>query len=271
MDRREETIRLWFDMWLRGEDFGIRDIFTEDAAYTESWGPAYRGSAAIGHWFQEWNTRGRVLVWAIHRFFHSGDQTAVTWFFQCQMGKEPPTGFEGVSVARWTEGGKISSLVEYCCEPEQYDPYRNGPDPVFDSKDRTSYEKFAGSTSKETMLGNVMVDCPDAETLQKFYGTLLGWEQCCMYGCPAVRSSNGIAFLFSTVPEYIPPVWPEEEGAQQKQMHFDFQVEDVPEAVKKAEFLGAVQAKAQFGGEHFTTMLDPAGHPFCLCQKQQLP
>ena len=52
MDRREETIRLWFDMWLRGEDFGIRDIFTEDAAYTESWGPAYRGSAAIGHWFQ---------------------------------------------------------------------------------------------------------------------------------------------------------------------------------------------------------------------------
>ena len=54
-------------------------------------------------------------------------------------------------------------------------------------------------------------------------------------------------------------------------MHFDFQVEDVPEAVKKAEFLGAVQAKAQFGGEHFTTMLDPAGHPFCLCQKQQLP
>lgn len=148
MDRREETIRLWFDMWLRGEDFGIRDIFTEDAAYTESWGPAYRGSAAIGHWFREWNTRGRVLVWDIHRFFHSGDQTAVTWFFQCQMGKEPPTGFEGVSVARWTEGGKISSLVEYCCEPEQYDPYRNGPDPVFNSKGQASYEKFAGSTSK---------------------------------------------------------------------------------------------------------------------------
>lgn len=148
MDRREETIRLWFDMWLRGEDFGIRDIFTEDAAYTESWGPAYHGSAAIGHWFREWNTRGRVLVWDIHRFFHSGDQTAVTWFFQCQMGKEPPTGFEGVSVARWTEGGKIGSLLEYCCEPEQYDPYRNGPDPVFNSKDRASYEKFAGSTSK---------------------------------------------------------------------------------------------------------------------------
>ncbi len=35
-----------------------------------------------------------------------------------------------------------------------------------------------------------------------------------------------------------------------------------------AEALGAVQAKARFGGEEdFATMLDPAGHPICLCRK----
>ena len=119
----------------------------------------------------------------------------------------------------------------------------------------------------EIVLGNVMVDGPDAQKLQRFYGELLGWEQCVLYGDPAVRSSSGAVFLFSSVPDYVPPVWPEEAGQQQKQMHFDFQVEDVQAAVRRAEALGAVRAKAQFGGEHFTTMLDPAGHPFCLCRK----
>ncbi len=120
---------------------------------------------------------------------------------------------------------------------------------------------------KEILLGNVMVDCADAALLQRFYGELLGWEQRQLYGCPAVRSAGGVVFLFTQEADYVPPVWPEEAGRQQKQMHFDFQVESVPEAVQRAEALGAVKAKAQFGGEEFVTMLDPAGHPFCLCQK----
>lgn len=120
----------------------------------------------------------------------------------------------------------------------------------------------------EVGLGNVMVDCDDAGQLQRFYGELLDWEQCWMYGCPAVRNSGGIVFLFAQEDDYVPPVWPEVDGCQQKQMHFDFQVENVAEYVKKAEELGAVKAEAQFGGEdEFITMLDPAGHPFCLCKK----
>ena len=50
-------------------------------------------------------------------------------------------------------------------------------------------------------------------------------------------------------------------------MHFDFQVEDVAAAVRRAVALGAVKAAAQFGGDDFVTLLDPAGHPFCLCRK----
>lgn len=117
----------------------------------------------------------------------------------------------------------------------------------------------------EISLGDVLVDCADADKLRGFYAGLLGWETCELYGSPAVRSKNGITFLFVQDEDYVPPVWPEEDGKQQKQMHFDFQVPDVPKAVGKAEALGAVKAKAQFGGNDFTTMLDPAGHPFCLC------
>lgn len=119
----------------------------------------------------------------------------------------------------------------------------------------------------EVTLGNVMVDCDDEKKLQKFYGELLGWEMCELYARPAVRSSSGIVFLFIEEEDYIRPVWPEEAGRQQKQMHFDFQVDNVMEMVKKAENLGAAKSAVQFGGNDFVTMFDPAGHPFCLCQK----
>ena len=119
----------------------------------------------------------------------------------------------------------------------------------------------------EVVLGNVMVDCDDERKLQRFYGEFLGWEMCELFARPAVSSSSGIVFLFIEEKDYVPPVWPEDTGKQQKQMHFDFQVDNVAEMVKKAESLGAKKAESQFGGNDFVTMFDPAGHPFCLCRK----
>ena len=119
----------------------------------------------------------------------------------------------------------------------------------------------------EVILGNVMVDCDDERKLQKFYSKLLGWEMCELFARPAVRSSSGIVFLFIEEKDYVRPVWPEESGAQQKQMHFDFQVDDLETAVREAIALGAVKSEAQFGGSDFITLFDPAGHPFCLCRK----
>lgn len=118
---------------------------------------------------------------------------------------------------------------------------------------------------QDICLGNVMVDCNDKEKLCEFYHQLLGWEKCVMYDLPAIRSKNGIVFLFIQEDGYVPPVWPEQSGKQQKQMHFDFQVPNIPDAVQYAETLGAVKAKSQYGGDDFVTMIDPAGHPFCLC------
>ena len=85
MEQRERTVRLWFDMWLRGEGLGIQRIFAPDCVYTESWGPRYEGREKIAHWFREWNGRGRVVRWDIRQFFHRGDQTVAEWYFQDTM------------------------------------------------------------------------------------------------------------------------------------------------------------------------------------------
>ncbi len=118
-------------------------------------------------------------------------------------------------------------------------------------------------------LGNIGVDCQDAARLQDFYAALLGWEKCELYECLAVRSQDGVVFLFDPARDYdyVRPVWPEMPGRQQKQMHFDFQVDDLAAAVAQAIEFGAVKAENQYGGEHFVTFFDPEGHPFCLCAK----
>ena len=43
MKQREDTIRKWFSLWLDSREAELSDLFTEDAAYIESWGPEYPG------------------------------------------------------------------------------------------------------------------------------------------------------------------------------------------------------------------------------------
>ena len=59
------------------QDLGIDNIFAEDVIYTESWSPKYNNRQIVKHWFQEWNTRGKVVVWEIKQFFHKGNKTIV--------------------------------------------------------------------------------------------------------------------------------------------------------------------------------------------------
>lgn len=81
MNEREKIIQLWFEMWLTKQDLGIDNIFTEDVIYTESWSPQYNNRQIVKHWFQEWNTRGKVVVWEIKQFFHKENTTIVEWYF----------------------------------------------------------------------------------------------------------------------------------------------------------------------------------------------
>lgn len=136
MEKREETIHLWFDMWLKKCDLGIPDIFSEDAIYTESWGPEYHGSLKIKLWFDEWNRRGTVLQWDIKQYFHKGDQTIVEWYFKNTMDDGKIEAFDGMSLIKWTQDGRIRSLKEFGCNTNNYDPYQNGDVPQF--KDNSS-------------------------------------------------------------------------------------------------------------------------------------
>ena len=118
-------------MWLRKQDMGIRDVFSDDAVYVESWGPEYHGAAKIKLWFDEWNTRGSVCRWDIRRYFHDGDWTAVEWYFEDAMNDGKAEAFEGMSLIQWTGDGKICFLKEFGCNESRYDPYQNGKTPQF--------------------------------------------------------------------------------------------------------------------------------------------
>lgn len=130
-EKREAAIRRWFEMWLKKEDLGIRDIFAPDAVYIESWGPEYHGAEKIRHWFREWNTRGTVLQWDILQFFHTGDQTVAEWYFRNRMDDGHEDVFDGMSLVRWNEKGQMVFLKEFGCNRNRYDPYRDGPKPRF--------------------------------------------------------------------------------------------------------------------------------------------
>ena len=136
MEKREEIIRLWFDMWLQKADLGILDIFADNALYIESWGPEYKGSEKIKHWFDEWNTRGTVFQWDIKQYFHKGNQTVVEWYFKNAMNDGRVEAFDGISLIEWTPDDKICFLKEFGCNENRYDPYQESETPYF--KDENS-------------------------------------------------------------------------------------------------------------------------------------
>lgn len=119
------------------------------------------------------------------------------------------------------------------------------------------------------------VDCKEPYTLAKFYAALLNWEivfhddNWACVGAPGTAQGAYPGIMFQRNPEYYPPVWPVEAGAQQQMAHLDFVVNDLKKAVQYAVQCGARIADEQFSDE-WRVMLDPAGHPFCLCQMKSV-
>jgi catechol 2,3-dioxygenase-like lactoylglutathione lyase family enzyme len=112
-----------------------------------------------------------------------------------------------------------------------------------------------------TTLMGVMIDCPDAEALSRFYAELLGK--------PVTYQGDGVAMigddgahpvLFQQVAEYIPPAWPD--PARPQQFHLDVRVADIDVAERSALAVGATRLPGQ--GENWRVYADPVGKPFCL-------
>lgn len=116
------------------------------------------------------------------------------------------------------------------------------------------------------------LDCPDAAALADFYARLLGWRALVSpddSGWVSVVPPEGEEFGFEIacqrIDDYRAPDWPE--GPIPQQAHIDFYVDSLEEGVAAAEAAGAMCHPHQPSERgSFVVLIDPAGHPFCLCR-----
>lgn len=116
------------------------------------------------------------------------------------------------------------------------------------------------------MWWGTAIEAPDPGALARFYSELLGWtighEE---PGTTVLVAAGNTFVVFQQATGYQAPVWPPVDGQQRPMMHFDFQVADLDSAVAEAVALGASLAAEQ-PQDNVRVLLDPAGHPFCLCR-----
>jgi predicted enzyme related to lactoylglutathione lyase len=116
------------------------------------------------------------------------------------------------------------------------------------------------------MWWGTAIEAPDPSALARFYSELVGWPIGHEEPGTAIvaPSPSGPFLVFQQATGYEEPVWPPVAGSQRPMVHFDFQVGDLDEAVAEAVELGARLADEQ-PNDSVRVMIDPAGHPFCLC------
>jgi hypothetical protein len=111
----------------------------------------------------------------------------------------------------------------------------------------------------------VVLDCPDPKTLAEFYAALLDWKVVRTDDdWWSIRGADGGQLDFQKVDGFRPPQWPGQDLPQQ--MHLDVVVDDLDVAEARVIEIGAARHEHQ-PGRTFRVFLDPAGHPFCLCEE----
>lgn len=124
-------------------------------------------------------------------------------------------------------------------------------------------------------LDLIILDCPDALQLGRFYADVLGWQ---------IEDGSDSAFTtlvppggglspdnpdgqptlaFQQIADWTEPTWPG--GAHPQQFHLDFAVSDIAAAEPGLIAAGArVHDHQPSTDGRFRVYLDPVGHPFCL-------
>ncbi|QLQ09611.1 MAG: VOC family protein [Nocardioidaceae bacterium] len=110
---------------------------------------------------------------------------------------------------------------------------------------------------------NFVFDCPDPDKLADFYANILEWETTIEEEWVEIHG-EGMRISFQKVEDYQPPVWPGQVHPQQ--LHLDVVVDNLDTAESAVLELGATKHEHQ-PGTSFRVFLDPAGHPFCLCEQ----
>lgn len=112
-------------------------------------------------------------------------------------------------------------------------------------------------------LGTVVLDVPDVDRLATFYSELTGWEVVNRDDdwITLRTGEQGPKLALQLAPDHVAPDWPGQQRPQQ--FHLDLQVADHQAAAERAVGLGA---RRLADGATWITLADPAGHPFDLCQ-----
>jgi predicted enzyme related to lactoylglutathione lyase len=122
---------------------------------------------------------------------------------------------------------------------------------------------MTGTTAIAT-LAMVNLDCEDPRALAEFYHEVLGWQVTHSEDTYAMITDGGTSIGFGRVEGYRPPAWPDEDAA--KRYHLDLSVDDLDEAEARCQKVGATRPDFQPGGDRWRVLIDPAGHPFCICR-----
>lgn len=137
---------------------------------------------------------------------------------------------------------------------------------------------MSGDTTVKPRLSLIVIDCPDATELARFYAEVLGWEleshsdrnwATLMPPEGLIRPDNPdgrTSIAFQRIDDYITPTWPG--GEHPQQLHLDLSVPDIDAAEPALLAAGARVHEHQPSTEgSFRVYLDPAGHPVCLVRE----
>jgi catechol 2,3-dioxygenase-like lactoylglutathione lyase family enzyme len=114
-------------------------------------------------------------------------------------------------------------------------------------------------------LDQVVLDTDQPRELAEFYAALLGWQitDDSDDSWVNLRGDSGAGLAFQLALNHKPPTWPADDVPQQ--FHLDLDVPDLEQAAAYAESLGARRAEGAGQEGNFIVLLDPSGHPFCVC------
>lgn len=119
---KADIIKKYFQAWINKDIQSVKQIFSENALYSECYGPEYHGLLQILKWFEDWNNRGQVLEWTIKRTFEQNQTLIAEWYFKCDY-DGVVDGFDGVTIADFDDDMKIYKLCEFQSKAEHYYPY----------------------------------------------------------------------------------------------------------------------------------------------------
>ncbi|MEY9876768.1 hypothetical protein ABH931_006279 [Streptacidiphilus sp. MAP12-33] len=115
-------------------------------------------------------------------------------------------------------------------------------------------------------LAAITVDCADPGPTADFYQAAANGELVRREDDSAWVRMAGTLWIFRRVVDYRRPSWPS--STVPLQIHMEFYVDDIDAAEARLTALGATTAEYQSNREGgLLVMLDPAGHPFCICTR----